>query len=105
MPSIDVANRIEELTGTVYGIERLTYGDGGNFGGSPIAVSLLSNNIEELKAAKTELKEIQTYRHKKDRHKKDRHTERQTYIKTDIKRTDTQKERHTDRQTERQKDI
>ncbi|MCB9255899.1 MAG: efflux RND transporter permease subunit [Chitinophagales bacterium] len=58
MPSIDIANRIEELTGVVYGIERLTYGDGGNFGGSPIAVSLLSNNIEELKAAKAELKEI-----------------------------------------------
>ena len=27
-----------------------------NFGGSPVAVSLLGNNIEELKAAKTELK-------------------------------------------------
>ncbi len=58
VPSIDVANRIEELTGQVYGTEQLTYGDGGNFGGSPIAVSLLGSNIEELKAAKQELKDI-----------------------------------------------
>ena len=34
----------------------MTFGSGMNFGGSPVAVSLLGNNIEELKAAKTELK-------------------------------------------------
>ncbi|MBT8254279.1 MAG: efflux RND transporter permease subunit, partial [Bacteroidia bacterium] len=44
--------------GPVIGVERLTFGSGGNFGGSPVSVSLLSNSIDELKAAKTELKEI-----------------------------------------------
>ncbi|MBT8287248.1 MAG: efflux RND transporter permease subunit [Flavobacteriaceae bacterium] len=53
-----VANRLRELVGPVIGVERLTFGSGGNFGGSPVSVSLLSNSIDELKAAKTELKEI-----------------------------------------------
>ncbi|MDO5972180.1 efflux RND transporter permease subunit [Flavivirga aquimarina] len=53
-----VANRLRELVGPVIGIERLIFGSGGNFGGSPVSVSLLSNNIEELKAAKVELKSI-----------------------------------------------
>jgi len=53
-----VANRISELVGPVIGTERLSYGSGGNFGGSPVSVSLLGNNIQELKAAKTELKDI-----------------------------------------------
>ena len=51
-----VANRLRELVGPVIGTESLIFGSGGNFGGSPVSVSLLSNNIEELKAAKTELK-------------------------------------------------
>jgi multidrug efflux pump subunit AcrB len=51
-----VANRIRELVGPVIGTERLIFGSGGNFGGSPVSVSLLSNNIEELKASKKELK-------------------------------------------------
>ncbi len=54
--SILVANRLRDLVGPVVGTERLTFGSGGNFGGSPISVSLLGNNIQELKAAKTELK-------------------------------------------------
>ncbi|NNK87302.1 MAG: efflux RND transporter permease subunit, partial [Flavobacteriaceae bacterium] len=53
-----VANRLRELVGPVIGAERLTFGSGGNFGGSPVSVSLLSNSIDELKAAKVELKEI-----------------------------------------------
>ncbi|MEL4455132.1 efflux RND transporter permease subunit [Lutimonas vermicola] len=57
-PSIDITNAIREKAGAVYGAESLTYGSGSNFGGSPVAVSLLGNNIPELKAAKTELKEI-----------------------------------------------
>jgi len=52
-----VANRIKESVGTVFGIESLVYGSGGNFGGLPVSVSLLGNNIEELKAVKTELKQ------------------------------------------------
>ncbi len=51
-----VTKRISELVGPVYGVESLVYGGGGNFGGSPVSVSLLGNNINELKAAKTELK-------------------------------------------------
>jgi len=33
------------------------YGSGGNFGGSPVSVSLLGNDIAELKAVKAELKQ------------------------------------------------
>ena len=44
------------MVGPVIGTERLIYGSGGNFGGSPVSVSLLSNNIDELKASKLELK-------------------------------------------------
>ncbi|ADV48200.1 efflux RND transporter permease subunit [Cellulophaga sp. E16_2] len=51
-----VTNRLQELVGPVIGVESLIYGSGGNFGGNPIAVSLLSNNINELKEAKKELK-------------------------------------------------
>ncbi|PRP68438.1 hypothetical protein BST86_00060 (plasmid) [Nonlabens agnitus] len=53
-----VANRLRELVGVVPGAETLNFGSGGNFGGSPVSVSLLSNNIEELKAATEDFKEI-----------------------------------------------
>jgi len=56
LPSQEVTNKIRDLSGKVYGAESLTFGSGGNFGGSPVAVSLLGNNITELKAAKNELK-------------------------------------------------
>ncbi len=55
-PSGDITNAIREKAGVIYGVETLTYGSGMNFGGSPVAVSLLGNNIQELKDAKTELK-------------------------------------------------
>jgi len=51
-----VTSRLRELVGPVVGVESLIYGSGGNFGGSPVSVSLLGNNIGELKAAKEELK-------------------------------------------------
>lgn len=51
-----VANRLRELVGPVYGTESLIFGSGGNFGGSPVAVSLLSNTIGDLKGAKAEMK-------------------------------------------------
>ncbi|WP_282071122.1 efflux RND transporter permease subunit [Polaribacter atrinae] len=54
--SPEITNSIREKVGKVYGVESLIFGSGGNFGGSPVAVSLLGNNIEELKAAKEELK-------------------------------------------------
>ncbi|MGB5419723.1 efflux RND transporter permease subunit [Algibacter sp.] len=53
-----VANKLREAVGPIVGTERLIFGSGGNFGGSPVSVSLLSNNIKELKAAKLELKKV-----------------------------------------------
>jgi len=52
-----VSNRLRELVGPVIGVESIIYGSGGNFGGSPVSVSLLGSNIKELKAAKAELKQ------------------------------------------------
>ncbi len=54
--SYEITNAIRSKAGTFYGVESLTFGSGMNFGGSPVAVSLLGNNIAELKAAKKELK-------------------------------------------------
>jgi multidrug efflux pump subunit AcrB len=56
LTSQEVTNKIRDLSGKVFGVESLVFGSGGNFGGSPVAVSLVGNNIEELKAAKKELK-------------------------------------------------
>ncbi len=54
--SYEITNAIREEAGTIYGVESLTFGSGMNFGGSPVAISLLGNNIAELKSAKNELK-------------------------------------------------
>ena len=54
--SFEITNAIRDKAGEFYGVESLTFGSGMNFGGSPVAVSLLGNNITELKAAKLELK-------------------------------------------------
>lgn len=54
--SFEITNAIRDKAGEFYGVESLTFGSGMNFGGSPVAVSLLGNNIDELKAAKLELK-------------------------------------------------
>lgn len=51
-----VTDLISKKMGEVAGVESLVYGSGGNFGGRPVSVSLLGNNIAELKAAKAELK-------------------------------------------------
>ena len=56
--SPEITNSISDLVGKVYGVESLVFGSGGNFGGSPVAISLLGNNITELKAVKNELKSI-----------------------------------------------
>jgi multidrug efflux pump subunit AcrB len=55
--SPEITSSITDKVGKIYGIESLVFGSGSNFGGSPVAVSLLGNNIEELKAAKQELKQ------------------------------------------------
>ncbi|HSP12036.1 MAG TPA: efflux RND transporter permease subunit [Salegentibacter sp.] len=54
--SPDITNAIRDEVGPVFGVENLTFGSGGNFGGDPVSVSLLGNNLDELEAAKEELK-------------------------------------------------
>jgi len=54
--SPEITNSIRNEVGEVYGVELLTYGSGRNFGGSPISISLLGYNTEELKVAKAELR-------------------------------------------------
>ncbi len=56
--SPEITNTLRDRVGAISGTESLIFGSGGNFGGSPVSVSLLSNNIVELKAAKQELKAI-----------------------------------------------
>ena len=51
-----VTNKIQERVGLIFGVESLVFGSGGNFGGSPVSISFLGNNIRELKAVKTALK-------------------------------------------------
>lgn len=55
--SPEITNAIRDEVGPVIGVENLTFGSGGNFGGVPISVSLLGNNLSELEAAKEELKD------------------------------------------------
>ena len=55
--SPEITNAIREEVGPVFGVESITFGSGGNFGGSPVSVSLLGNNFSELEAAKEELKQ------------------------------------------------
>lgn len=55
-PSTDIGNRLRDLVGPVYGAESIAFGGGRNFGGSPISISLLGNDIPQLKGAKEELK-------------------------------------------------
>ena len=56
--SPELTNAIREKVGKLAGVESLTFGSGGNFAGLPISVSFLGNNIDELKSAKNELKNI-----------------------------------------------
>ncbi len=66
-PSLDITNAIRDKAGNIYGTESLTFGSGMNFMGSPVSVSLLGNDISELKAAKAELKkELQSNPQLKD---------------------------------------
>jgi multidrug efflux pump subunit AcrB len=54
--SMEITTAIREKAGTFYGVESLSFGSGGRIGGRPVAISLLGNNIDELKAAKEDLK-------------------------------------------------
>ncbi|WP_262485359.1 efflux RND transporter permease subunit [Cyclobacterium qasimii] len=53
----EIAGSIAQASGEYPSAESLTFDAGSSFGGKPVSVSLLGYNIEELKAAKLELKE------------------------------------------------
>lgn len=54
--SSEISSKIRELVGPVYDAESLVYGSGNAFGGKPVSVSLVGNNISDLKGAKKDLK-------------------------------------------------
>ncbi|WP_109829588.1 efflux RND transporter permease subunit [Reichenbachiella versicolor] len=56
-PAHLMSTELYERTGRVEGVESLVFGSGGRFGGAPISMALLSNNIKELKAAKKLVRE------------------------------------------------
>ena len=56
-PSFAISSAIYDEVGNIPGAESVEYGSGGNFGGKPISMALLSENIEELKAAKVMMKD------------------------------------------------
>ena len=55
-PSLEIANAIEEQVGPIYTAESIEYGSGSNFGGKPVAISMVGNKISDLKGAKEALK-------------------------------------------------
>lgn len=55
--SYEISTAINEKVGTIPGAESVEFGSGSNFGGKPISMALLSDNIEELKEAKVLLKD------------------------------------------------
>lgn len=56
-PSHEMSSALRDRVGEIHGAESVVFGSGGNFGGKPISMALLSDNIEELKAAKKVMKE------------------------------------------------
>jgi multidrug efflux pump subunit AcrB len=56
-PSYVISTAINDKVGPLIGVETLEFGSGSSFGGKPVSVSLMSNNIDELKGAKDMLKE------------------------------------------------
>ncbi len=54
--SSEVSNKIRQKVGLIYEAESVVFGGGNAFGGKPVSISLVGNNIPELKAAKQELK-------------------------------------------------
>ena len=57
-PSAEIADAIAQRAGKFPQSESVTFDSGMNFGGKPVSVSLISYNINELKAAKEELKYV-----------------------------------------------
>jgi multidrug efflux pump subunit AcrB len=57
-PSAEIAGAIAQRVGKFPQAESVIFDSGMNFGGKPVSVSLISYNISELKAAKSELKDV-----------------------------------------------
>ena len=53
-----ISSAVRKKMGPIYEAESVIYGSGNAFGGKPVSVSLIGNNLQELKGAKKELKEI-----------------------------------------------
>jgi len=56
-PAYEISTAIFDKVGVLHGVETLEFGSGSGFGGKPVSVSLMGNNIQELKGAKEILKE------------------------------------------------
>jgi len=54
--SAEITQILRKRIGTIYEAESFILGAGNAFGGKPVSISLVGNNIQELKAAKKELK-------------------------------------------------
>lgn len=51
-----VGAAVRKIVGPIYEAESAVFGGGNNFGGSPVSIALVGNNIAELKQAKQDLK-------------------------------------------------
>jgi multidrug efflux pump subunit AcrB len=56
--SLEISSALRNKVGLINGAESLSFGSGARFGGMPISISLVGYNIEELKSAKEQLKEL-----------------------------------------------
>ena len=54
--SSEISNKIRQALGPIHEAESVVFGSGNTFGGKPVSISLVGNNIAELKQAKKELK-------------------------------------------------
>lgn len=52
----EISLAFQEEVGEIYGVESLIYGSGTSFGGKPISVSLVSDNVDDLRKAKEMVK-------------------------------------------------
>jgi len=56
IPASVISNNIRNRVGPIYEAESVVYGSGNQFGGAPVSISLVGNNVDELKMATEELK-------------------------------------------------
>lgn len=56
LAAFEIANAVENETDPIYGYESLIFGANTSFFGLPVSISLVGNNINDIKGAKEELK-------------------------------------------------